>query len=399
MAKIHRIYRIKIQVVAFLAGFLGLLSVISWSPCLSAPLNASGVPTLSWQYTRADSDDKPGTLTAVLLNGTNYVSVPQFCGALGCHVVYQWAKQKLILENPRTHKVALISSLTRVAIIDGEVVDLSAPILLNLQQGYVLPVSFAQELVRRLGLGTLREIKNEPTEAVSAQGENDHVEFLVIDPGHGGADKGTGHGDLLEKDISLFYAQKLRDELRLEVPALRVIMTRENDLFVSLADRTKLANKAGSAGILISLHVNHAPDVRISGAETFILSPEATDSEARKTALAENESWIQNAKLDSKLKIKNIFVDLEQQKFIQRSAVLGAYVQQELSRVETGRAVKNRGVKQAFFYVLSQAAMPSILVEMGFLSNTKDRARLMNSSFQSAFTKALVNAIKRYRGQ
>jgi N-acetylmuramoyl-L-alanine amidase len=88
---------------------------------------------------------------------------------------------------------------------------------------------------------------------------------------------------------------------------------------------------------------------------------------------------------------------VETTKYIQNSALAAAMVQQELAKLTARHGIKNRGVKQAMFFVLSQVAMPSLLLEMGFLSNSKDRDRLMNVVFQAAFVEHLTQALSRYR--
>lgn len=365
--------------------------------------SAHGAPTLS--YKRANEDGakaaREGRMTVLTLDGQKYVPLQQLCGALGCKALYQWAKHRVVIENPRPRHAALVSHLTPIWIRDGQVQRYEGRVLVTADQGYLLPQSLALSLARDMGLGILTEENGEPSPDDAVEAPAKELSTVIIDPGHGGFDLGTAEGTLYEKDIALFYAKGLKDALITQMPDLKVILTREEDRFVSLGERTRLANQK-EAALFVSLHINHADDPSAMGVETYILSPDATDSEARKTQLLENESWIRNAKvgdLPTDDGVKRIFVDLEQQHFIKHSAVFAAYAQQELGRIDGGKAVRNRGVKQAFFYVLSQAAMPAVLVEMGFLSNDGDRARIMNAAYREQFIKALVTAVIRYKGR
>lgn len=380
--------------LASLFLFVAILTVFQ------AP-SASG----SWSYRLASSEEtassSSGELTVIERSGQHYVPLKQFCGSFKCSVVYNWDKHRAVISHSvgKAVHTAILSHLTSIAVIEGEVFDFQPEILALPGQGYAIPIVLAQKLAVGLSLGQVFE-KSVRQEVSIEDPVEKAPNILVLDPGHGGNDLGTGVGALYEKDISLIYALALKAKLAEEIPDLKVLLTREEDRFVSLADRAHYANSK-KAELFLSIHVNHAANGSIHGAETFILSPEATDNDSKKTALLENEEWIKNIQPNQKSPtpagLQKIFVDLEQQKFIQRSAQFAAYIQQELSRINEGKEVKNRGVKQAYFYVLSQAAMPSVLVEMGFLSHDGDRARLMNLGFRDQFVKSLVTAIRRYR--
>ena len=356
---------------------------------------SSVVAHADWDYIRAP-DQARGTITLSGRQGVTYVSARQFCYAFGCRVFYQWANFRAIIQNPREHTGAVISSLTRVALIDGNVIDFEGGIVSDLREGYLLPVILAEKLARALKLGRLLETPSEPlVKSLPEAGFALHK--IVIDPGHGGYDWGTGISGIYEKDVVVFYALKLRDELKKAMPEVEVLLTRDNDRFVSLPDRAKFANSQ-NANMFLSLHVNHAADAKVEGVETFVLSPDATDDDAKKVALLENDTWLKNAKIsEAGDNIRKILIDMEQTRYIQNSALLASMIQQELAPLDTTHGLKSRGVKQAKFYVLSQVAMPSTLVEMGFLSNTGDRSRLMDVVFRDEFIKSLISALKRYR--
>ncbi len=320
-----------------------------------------------------------------------YLNLRAFCKRAGCEVLHNWEKQKVIVQNPRYGKQAVLSPVVKIALYDGfwDFGD-----VLSTPNGYRISEPTAELLTQYL---LLKPSTGVAAEAIEDAGRHD-LKIIIIDPGHGGHDFGTSSKSHKEKDISLIYAMALKERLETEMPEVKIHLTRTQDRFVSLPERARLANRQ-KGGLFISIHVNHADDVKISGAETFILSPEATDHDSKKTALAENKEWLTHSTGVTSVStdLNKIFVDLEQQKFIQRSALFAAYVQQELGRIERGAVVKDRGVKQAFFYVLSQVAMPSVLMEMGFLSNKNDRERLMNLQFRDTFTRSVVTALKRYR--
>lgn len=349
-----------------------------------------------WDYVRAGSDAR-GALTLAMRSGELYVSARQFCYAFGCRVIYQWANHRAVIQNPDKRLAAILSPLTGIALIDGRILDFEGQILSELREGYLLSIDLAQKLAPELRLGRLIYKKNEKPSVSLANAENRQLKRIIIDPGHGGNDFGTNSGGIYEKDVAIIYAMKLKEELHKELPDLEVLLTRADDRYVSLPDRANFANSK-NANLFLSLHVNHAGDSKIEGAESYILSPEATDDEAKRLALLENDTWLKTANIkEAGDNVRKILVDMEQTKYIQDSALAAAMIQQEVKALDKGFGLKNRGVKQAMFYVLSQVAMPSTLVEMAFLSSTGDRGRLMDVAFRDQFVKSLVNALKRYR--
>ncbi|MGE4231815.1 MAG: N-acetylmuramoyl-L-alanine amidase [Bacteriovoracia bacterium] len=334
---------------------------------------------------------------------TTTPSLTQFCGWMGCQVFYDWPRQRAVVKNLKENTSAIISSATKVAIADGKLIELSKPIEVD-SSGYLIPFELASPLVIYLKLGRIE--KREKAEVVQKKDPKKpliRAKYIIIDPGHGGNDFGTTwnpngkkQNPLQEKDITLIFARKLKDAIEHSLPEYDVLLTRSNDIFTSLPERAKIANDSGGS-IFVSLHVNHSPNIQVSGVETYILSPNATDDEAKRLAILENESWLKSQNLESDNTIvKSILVDIEQYKFIEESAKIATLIQQELKPLEKTRGLKNRGVKQAMFYVLSQAAMPSVLIEIGFLSNRKDRERLLSINFQKEFVSKVVSGLKRF---
>jgi N-acetylmuramoyl-L-alanine amidase len=217
------------------------------------------------------------------------------------------------------------------------------------------------------------------------------VERIVIDPGHGGRDPGTYvKGGIKEKNIVLSLAKVLarKIEERLDCEA---ILTRNKDVFLSLERRTAFANMK-KADLFISLHVNSYKQKGVHGLETYFLNL-ATDARAVMVAARENATSEKNIS-----DLQKILNDLMLNTKISESSRLARQVQRGM----IGRAkkrysgVRDLGVKQAPFYVLIGAEMPAILVETGFITNPKERSRLLNKKYQENLAEGIVSGIERY---
>ncbi len=234
--------------------------------------------------------------------------------------------------------------------------------------------------------------------------KKERIGFIIIDAGHGGKDPGAlGKGGLREKDITLRLALKLERELKKRLGNIKVKLTRRSDRFVELAGRTEIANRElrkDYNGIFVSVHVNASIISRISGFETYFLSQNPTNEEARKTAALENNVII----LEKKKKGKN-FDDVELVEALmmttqiqKESAMLAQSVQNSLDK--NIKLFKSKGVHKADFFVLRGALMPAVLVEVGFITNSKESSYLKKSSYQDKLTRGisdgLVDFINRY---
>jgi N-acetylmuramoyl-L-alanine amidase len=215
------------------------------------------------------------------------------------------------------------------------------------------------------------------------------IRTIVIDPGHGGREVGAvGPNGLMEKDVTLTIARKLAAALASKVGA-RVVLTRDDDSVVSLDQRTALANQY-KADLFLSVHLNAAVVKDAKGSETYFLSLEASDELARKAAEAENVSSTPNPTADLNL----ILWDLAHQAYVEESSRFAQSIQEEMN---AATAVANRGVKQAPFKVLVGATMPAALVEVGFISNPEEEAKLQTDEFQTLMVEALTRAVQKYK--
>jgi N-acetylmuramoyl-L-alanine amidase len=221
------------------------------------------------------------------------------------------------------------------------------------------------------------------------------LRLIVLDAGHGGPDAGAaGPSGLLEKELVLDVTKRVARlvEERLGVKAL---LTRDGDHFVPLRERTSVANRA-RADVFVSIHANAHRQSVSAGVETYFLSSEATDDEARQVAALENsvidlEAPSPRARLDM---VKAILWDLAQSEFQAESSRLAEIVQDSVTR---SLRIPNRGVKQAGFYVLGGAAMPAILIEVGFLTNPREERRLREGRYRDEIALAILGGLVEYR--
>lgn len=218
---------------------------------------------------------------------------------------------------------------------------------------------------------------------------------IMIDPGHGGEDNGAkGPKGLIEKSIVLQLAKRLQSAL--SGKDWEVMLTREDDVFIPLWERAKLANEA-QANLFISLHLNAARSKGAKGSEVYFLTLGQGDADAAAVAALENAGndgpGEKPAQPSKDALLDSILQDLAQKAYLQESERLAVMIQQQLNRLG---GIKQRGVKQAPFVVLRGAAMPAVLVEVGFISNPKESAKFRDTKFQRKVADVIATAIRRY---
>ncbi|HEY8388861.1 MAG TPA: N-acetylmuramoyl-L-alanine amidase [Parasegetibacter sp.] len=271
---------------------------------------------------------------------------------------------------------------------------------------------------------------------VTAPASN-RLRTLIIDPGHGGSDPGAVGKFSKEKDITLAISLKVGDLLKREMPDVQVLFTRTTDVYPSLPDRAKFAND-NKGDLFVSIHVNAAPPIRrteivgyknvttykgkgknrkkvtqrvpikktystpnpAKGTETYIWG--AHKNEEKQVALKENAPLLldENYKemfgdMDPNSTEFMIYASLKTKQYFKRSASLAMFVEEEYRKVgRTSRDVKQR---QAGIWVLQATAMPSILIETGFISNPEEEEYLNSEEGQNEQARCIVTAIKRYK--
>jgi N-acetylmuramoyl-L-alanine amidase len=220
---------------------------------------------------------------------------------------------------------------------------------------------------------------------------------IVIDPGHGGTETGAiGPGGVAEKELTLVLARDLEARLSQRLP-VRVVLTRNDDSKLPLDTSSAIANQ-NKADLFVSLHLNSSLGAGAHGAETYFLSSQATDSRAENAAVAENVGGAAAAAAAAEAgqetqALQMILWDQAQSHHLAESQRFASLVQAELNQA---LELKDRGVKQAPFRVLMGAAMPAVLVELGFISNPDEEAKLQNPAYRADLVEALVRAIGRY---
>lgn len=215
------------------------------------------------------------------------------------------------------------------------------------------------------------------------------VRTIMIDPGHGGKDPGAIANGVREKDVNLRMA-KIMGKM-LQAQGFTVHYTRTTDKFIPLEERTAMAN-AKAADLFISIHCNAYKDARVKGLEVYYLNL-ATDAQAVRVAARENGV---SAKKISDMQF--ILSDLMLNSKINESRQMASLVEKEaLKKVRTQYKMSTHGTKGAFFYVLTGARMPSILVELGYLTNKQEAALLNSDKYLTLMAQGLVNGVVAYK--
>jgi N-acetylmuramoyl-L-alanine amidase len=257
-------------------------------------------------------------------------------------------------------------------------------------------------LHKRVDPSELAQQHAQPAPAVSAGANRGRdrwkLDVIVIDPGHGGKDPGTiGVRGTREKDVTLAISRKLGDLIRANMENTQVVFTRETDEFVELDRRGQIANEAGGK-LFVSIHANSMPrkPAPQRGFEIYLLRPGRTEEAIR---IAERE----NAVIRFEDDYEERYAHLTEENFILVTMAHSAYIRYSeqfadiLQNKITGYTdIGNRGVRQAGFYVLVGASMPSVLVEVGYLSNADEERFLASAQGQQQIAEALYRAIERY---
>jgi N-acetylmuramoyl-L-alanine amidase len=230
-------------------------------------------------------------------------------------------------------------------------------------------------------------------------GPDEKIDKIVIDAGHGGKDYGAiGLKNTREKKIVLDIAKRLAKLIRKE-KLFEVIMTREKDDYVTLEDRTKIANGA-EGDIYVSIHANASLKRSARGFQVFFLAP-AKNDDARAAAQLENASFMSELNSGDDFEGDNlgfILSDMIQNEFQEESADLAAMVDREFRR-ELSRNTKARAIDQAAFVVLNGVYMPSILVESAFLTNHDDEKLLNTKNYRQKVAEAIYAGLKRFKSK
>ena len=227
------------------------------------------------------------------------------------------------------------------------------------------------------------------------------LDVVVIDPGHGGKDPGALGKTAKEKDIVLAVALKLGNLIKKNYPNVKVIYTRDKDVFVELGERAAIANR-NNANLFISIHANSVDGSSSThGTETFVMGLHKNDANLA-VAKRENSVILQEDIYSSKYDgfdpndpESNIIFSLFQNAYSDQSLLLAASIEEEFKTLKRF----DRGVKQAGFLVLWKTAMPSVLTELGFMSNSEEEQYMKSDAGQTELAVSIYNAFAKYKSQ
>lgn len=244
--------------------------------------------------------------------------------------------------------------------------------------------------------------------SVSASEKSDSASktplHIVIDPGHGGTDNGAVYGHAREAEIVLRVSHSLRDLLKSD-PLFKVSMTRETDHSLSLSDRVLAAQKL-NADLFVSLHANAASDQRARGVEFYFQNHLPPDEETLFLAATENQMQKSNSPSSAddglveptkKNDVLSIVEDLRRQSRMKKSLNLSNFLFKAWETDGSTSVSAASSIRQAPFYVVSQNKVPSVLIEVGFLSNPKEAERLMTADYQNKIARRIYQGLVLYR--
>lgn len=234
---------------------------------------------------------------------------------------------------------------------------------------------------------------------------NSAVTKIVIDAGHGGKDPGTLGSYTKEKDVALKVALMVGEYVEKHIPDVKVIYTRKDDTFIDLDKRSEMANKH-EVDLFVSIHANSLPKTTplsrkqaIKGSEVYVMGAQNTDR-ALEVAKRENsvilleEDYEKKYDFNPQSEESYILYNLTQSAYQDNSLLLASLIDDQMTK-RAGR--KSYGVKQSSLYLMWSTAMPSVLVEIGYLSNPVEEKELNDSEVQSYIASGIYRAIKEYK--
>ena len=363
-------------------GIKNNLKLVSFFLCTFCLLTFSGCATTS---TKSAKDQVIFSQT-VKIGRTQYVPVTILCKAYQLRWDWDIIGKKATLTDGETIMKLVLDC--PVVVINGRSKRLSDNI--KVYNGLIMvPVSAKRSIFDTTFRKTpvRRKFKK-------ASSQPSLVKTIVIDPGHGGRDPGAiGRSGLKEKDITLSIAKRLAQELRKR--GINVVLTRDSDKFVSLWKRSQIAN-SHKASFFISIHANSARARKAEGLEVYYLS-DATDDTARALAAAENASLdLEKSSFDAEKPSTDLEATLWDMLYTENRIESKELASEICQGIDSKLYLHNRGVKSARFYVLKGTRMPSVLIEVGFISNQKEEIRLKSAYYHQQLAESISKGILSY---
>lgn len=248
-------------------------------------------------------------------------------------------------------------------------------------------------------IGSFSPIENKGDQFISPNVTNNNLnfvpfKFVIIDAGHGGKDPGAIHNGIKEKELNLLFAKEIYNNLKnqLEPKGIKVILTRNSDLYLALEERVKVANNllksTGGYGIFISIHQNASPIKVKKGLEIYYISDAAVDDEARSVLAFEN-AFVPNEEIKNVGELEKIIGKIRSVALMEESRILAQTLSDSLKTL-------NPVLKGAPFYVIKYIPVPSVLVEVGYISNMEESKKLLDESFRKNFSSLVSQGILRF---
>ncbi len=294
--------------------------------------------------------------------------------------------------------IATVSEYDTVVVINSDTIDLESEAIVD-DDHIALAVNDIATIMsevtglyfRYSSISNVLSIHREPLKYKELTGT------IVLDPGHGGKDPGAiGQNGTYEKDVVLSTTLKTAEYIR-EHSSINVLLTRETDEFIALGDRTAFANDSG-ADLFISIHANASPKLDdIGGYKMYFLSDAKNESDER-IAMLENAALDFEEESDSETDLlQTILSDMVNNEYLKESQDLSIDLEASFDEKVEDVDALHTGVGQANFFVLRGAAMPSVLVEICFLSNTTEEELLTNDDFTDDVAEAIGSALLAFR--
>ena len=336
------------------------------------------------------------------IENNKFFSINDFLSSTGSEPYINEKTEKIVfyLDNK---KIKITNGITFL-LIDDNIYQLSSKVVRQNNEYFVHIDSFIN--IVNSSLQNLSIISNSSEIIISSTAKTKNVAIknidieknkwkfstIIIDPGHGGKDPGAvGYRGTLEKDIALDVAKRLEKKISKNMK-VKTVLTRDEDIFLKLGERTRIANE-NNGSLFISIHANAATDRRASGFETFLIGPNKNEAAVR-VAARENSVLELEGVAGKKLTNEDLIqATIAQSAFASKSEKFAALVQEEIGKRVQG---KNRGEKQAGFYVLMGASMPNVLVELGFISNLAEEKKLRSSQYREVLATAIFRALEKY---
>ena len=336
------------------------------------------------------------------IENNKFFSINDFLSSTGSELYINEKTEKIVfyLDNK---KIKITNRITFL-LIDDNIYQLSSKVVRQNNEYFVHIDSFINIVNSSLQnlsiisnsseiiISSTAKIKNVAIKNIDIEKNKWKFSTIIIDPGHGGKDPGAvGYRGTLEKDIALDVAKRLEKKISKNMK-VKTVLTRDEDIFLKLGERTRIANE-NNGSLFISIHANAATDRRASGFETFLIGPNKNEAAVR-VAARENSVLELEGVAGKKLTNEDLIqATIAQSAFASKSEKFAALVQEEIGKRVQG---KNRGVKQAGFYVLMGASMPNVLVELGFISNLAEEKKLRSSQYREVLATAIFRALEKY---